>query len=1376
MNESDNPLGDDNFSEELLALLLAEEGFELTPAGDAIPRRDEVIPPPLSFAQQRLWFLDQLQPGNPAYNFASAVRLRGPLHEDALAQSLGEIVRRHQVLRTTFTTIDEQPVQVIHPWPEDQAAWPIPVIDLEQREGQEARARQLIQEEARYPFNLAEGPLLRARLLRLAEADHILLLTFHHISFDGWSEDIFFRELGLLYSGLTTGRAATLPPLPLHYADFAGWQRDWLKGELFETQLAYWRQQLGGHLPLLRLPTDHPHPPIQTFQGATQTSRLPRELVEALKTLSQQAGVTLFITLLAAFKALLYRYTGQADILVGTPVANRNRSELESLIGFFVNTLVLRTNLAGNPTGRELLERLRTVALNAYAHQDLPFEQLVEVLQPERDLSHQPLFQVMFGLQTRSTPISTLGDLSLTPVEVENNTAQFDLSLFVEERGLDLITAWEYNTDLFEAETITRLAGHWQNLLVSLVAHPEKRLSDFSLLAGPEAQQLLHLWNNTALAYPHDRCLHHLFEAQVEKTPEAIAVVFEEHSLTYQELDRQANRLAGYLQTLGVGPETLVGIAVERSLEMVVGLLAILKAGGAYLPLDPAYPPARLAFTLADAGVSLLLTQAALVSHLPQLPQLRLISLDGAEAAWSVAPDQLPAPAITPAHLAYVIYTSGSTGQPKGVQIPHQAVVNFLTSMARQPGLTAQDTLLAVTTLSFDIAGLELFLPLTVGAKIVIAGREVIADGPALARQLAESGATLMQATPATWQLLLASGWQNSTGITILCGGEALPRPLADQLLALSPAVWNLYGPTETTIWSTASPVEPAAGPVSIGRPIANTEIYILDASLQPVPVGVAGELYIGGEGLARGYLRLPALTAEKFIPHPFSPRPGQRLYRTGDLARYRPDGRLEILGRVDHQVKVRGFRIELEEIEAALNRHAGVQQAVVTASNIAGADHDRRLVAYFTPTSTPPPAPEDLRAYLAEMLPDYMLPAIFETLDNLPLTPNGKVDRNALPAPTTQPRPATQRYLAPRDPLELQLARIWETILEVRPVGIKDNFFESGGHSLLAVRLMAQIKKRFDQDIPLAALFQHPTVEHLARVLRRQSARLYHAPLVEIQRRGSNPPFFCVHPADGTVLSYIHLARHLGSQQPFYGLQVVTPNPETGGQVEEMASRYIQAIQTVQPQGPYLLGGWSLGGVIALEMAQQLQQSGHEVALLALIDSWAPPNPALAEAGTLTEAEVNTHLLAEFLADLRGRFASDLPSLPGNFSQLNQEEQLYHVIEQAKMLETVLPEGGLAQLHHLLKIFQSNVRAVQRYHARPYSGRVALFQAGEELAGQDEGFDPTLGWARWTTQPIDIHIIPGDHYTILAEPHVQTLAGRLRQGLNKASGLFFSS
>ena len=1036
----------------------------------------------LSFAQQRLWFLDQLEPNKGTYNLPAAYRFKGDLNLSALEQSLNILVCRHEILRTTFTEQDGGPVQQPAPFqPFVLVCHDLTTIAATARH---AAARHQAQREAQQPFDLAHGPLCRFNLLQLTETTHWLLVTLHHIVADGWSFEIFEQEFENLYLSLSQGREPTLPALPIQYADFAQWQRHWWQSERLATQLQYWKQQLAGLSPVLALPTDRPRPALQTYRGAKCRLHIPQPLVTALEQLSQTAGCTLFMTLLAAFQMLLARYSGQTDIAVGSPIAGRSQVETEGLIGLFINTLVLRTNLAGNPRVNEVLERVRTMALAAYAHQDLPFEQLVEELNPTRALSHSPFFQVMLILRNASKPLfPALPDLQMRREFVDPGTAMFDLTVYAQKTDQGLGLTFEYNTDLFDATTIERMGQHWRIMLEGMVAHPEQRLTDLPLLSSTEQQQLA-AWNTTAVAFPPARGFHQHIEAQVARTPTAIAVQFETQTLTYTALNERANQLAHYLRRQGIGPNIRVGLYMQRSLELLIGLLGIVKAGGTYVPLDPSYPHDRIAFMLTDAQVALVITQARLHAQLPtaNIPSL---CLDTAQHQLEQeGPENLTSD-VTSTHIAYIIYTSGSTGTPKGVQISHGALENFLLAMRQEPGLQAHDILLAVTTIAFDIAGLELYLPLVVGGQVVLVSQDVAKDGHRLVAALQASKATIMQATPATWRLLLEAGWTGTPGLTMLCGGETLPRTLATQLLECGTALWNMYGPTETTIWSAVHRVAPGEGPVPIGRPIANTQFHLLDPQGHPVPIGVPGELHIGGHGLAQGYVGQAALTHEKFISHPFTPAPESRLYKTGDLMRYRPDGTLEFFGRLDHQVKVRGFRIECGEIEAVLRQHPTVHEALVLvpSTNV----EDPQLVAYVQPVDTARCESPQLYHFLRTLLPEYMLPTRFIKLDTFPLTANGKIDRQALPPPTTYDRTQGIPYLAPRTPLEELLVAIWQEVLELEQIGVHDNFFELGGHSLLATRVITLVRSTLELDCPLRTIFEQPTIAGFATIIDEQ-------------------------------------------------------------------------------------------------------------------------------------------------------------------------------------------------------------------------------------------------------------------------------------------------
>jgi len=1032
---------------------------------------------PLSYGQQRLWFLNRFEPNSAAYNITGVLRLTGKLDRSALQGAMAAILERHEVLRTALIDVDGSPKAVIGP----AEGWSIEIRDL--RHIDEAEREDTLQElarrEVRRELDVAEGILLRAILFEFAERDHALVLVIHHIAADGWSLAVFVQELAQLYTAFCEGNPSPLTELPVGYADFAAWQKQMLESGVLQSQLPYWKRQLQGKLPVIELPSDRPRPAVMSLRGARRQFRISGPLTAALNEFSRTEGVTLFMTLMAAFNVLLFRYTRQDDLPVGSAVAGRTRPEFEKLIGLFINNLVLRTSLAGDPTGRELIARVREVALDAFAHQDVPFDHLVAVLQPERDLNHSPLFQVMFILQNFPMRSFELPGLTVTPVVIDAGTSRFDLTVEAAERDGALMLDFEYNTDLFDEATIARMARHYERLLESLVSGPDRRISALEILTEAESREIRAEAARTRTEYPRELCVHELIEHRAARVPEAAALRFGEQRICYAELMRRANRLANRLRRVGIGPEARVGIAVERTAEIVVAVLGVLKAGGAYVPLDPAYPPERLAFMMEDAAISVLVTDERSRRAVPSAG-LIVVSLDGERESIAAESDQAPASGVTPENPAYVIYTSGSTGKPKGVEIPHRAVVNFLEDMRREPGLAATDRLLAVTTLSFDIAGLEIYLPLVTGAEIVLAPRAVTADGRALARLLEESEATVMQATPATWRLLVEAGWEPPSNLKILCGGEALPRELANRLTAGGAEVWNLYGPTETTIWSLRHKVEPAgAGPVPIGRPIANTEIYVLDEHRQPVPAGVPGELYIGGDGLARGYLNRAELTRERFVAHPFAQ--GERLYRTGDLVRRRADGIVEFLGRLDHQIKIRGFRIELGEIEAVLEQCTGVGQAVVVMRE--DTPGDQRLAAYVTAKPGHNVASRELRQAVAERLPEYMVPSAFVRLEAFPLTPNGKVDRKALPAPDAR-AVRTVRYASPRSQAEREVAAIWKDLLKAEQVGVHDNFFDLGGHSLLVVQLQNRLRQSFGRELALVDLFRKPTVAAMAEFL----------------------------------------------------------------------------------------------------------------------------------------------------------------------------------------------------------------------------------------------------------------------------------------------------
>jgi amino acid adenylation domain-containing protein len=1068
-----------------------------------VPRRGDLGPAPLSFAQQRLWFLWQLEPDSPAYNIPAARRLTGPLNPDALEAALREIVRRHEVLRTRFAMQGGEPVQIVVPMNEVElglARCDLGTLSPEEREAEVLRRAEA---EARRPFDLAQAPMVRATLLRTAPDEHVAVVILHHIAADGWSANLFVRELLTLYSSFCAGAPSPLAELPLQYADFAVWQRS--RESILLRQLEYWREQLGGELPVLQMPTDRPRPALQTFNGSAVSTVLPDSLSAAARELARTGELTLFMVLLAAFQSLLHRYTGQDDILVGNPTANRSHAELEELIGFFVNTLVLRGNLAGQPAFRDLLVRTREAVLGAQSHQELPFERLVEELRPERDPSRSPVFQVMFVMQsaTRQAPTPQTG-LRMEPIDVEGGTAQFDLIFILSDTGLGLVCHCKYNTDLFDAATIHRLQGHFAVLLSGALAAQETWIPELPLMTGPEREQLLGDWNATATPYPAHRCIHEIFEQQADRTPDAPALSLGNTVLSYAELDQRANLLANYLLTFGVGPGILVGLSLERSIEMVVGVLAILKAGGAYVPLDPEYPLDRLSFLLEDAAVPVLVTREDLADRLPTLWGM-VVLLDSEWDRITQSSGERPRRSAAPEDLAYLMYTSGSTGIPKGVAVPHRAVVRLVceTSYFRAG---ADDVFLQLAPISFDASTFEIWGALLNGARLAVMppGQPSLAD---IGEVLAREEVTTLWLTAGLFHLIVDEQPAALRPVRqLLAGGDALSADHVGRILWELPhlTLINGYGPTESTTFAVChlmTAATPPARPVPLGRPIANTRVQILDRCGQLVPVGVFGELCIAGDGLARGYHNQPAVTAERFIPDPASLQPGARLYRTGDLVRWRSDRLIEFAGRTDDQVKIRGFRVEPGEVAAALEQHPRIREVVVVVRE--DTPRDKRLVAYLVGRGAAPQATE-LHEFLRQRLPEFMLPSGFVVLEALPLTSNGKVDRRRLPIPEISQAGAHDAYVAPRTPVEEVTAEIWAQVLKLPRVGLHDDFFDLGGHSLLGTQVVSRMRDSFGVEISLRSLFEAPTVAGLAEAVEaalRQREAVPAPPLVPVAR-----------------------------------------------------------------------------------------------------------------------------------------------------------------------------------------------------------------------------------------------------------------------------------
>ncbi|MBS0172290.1 MAG: amino acid adenylation domain-containing protein [Nitrospira sp.] len=1316
-------------------------GYEITKIGRGAPL-------PLSFAQERMWFLYQLSPEAAAYNIPASVRLHGPLNKAALRWAVGELVRRHETLRTTFAQVDGQPRQMIHDildpvWTEED----VRRLPAELRE---PRTLEIATAEARRPFDLECGPLLRIVLIQVGDEDHVLVVSTHHIISDQWSYGVIARELVSSYNAFCGRKPfAMAADLAIQYADFAQWQRGWLRGPVLAEQLAHWKSKLTD-LPVLALPADRPRPPVHSFKGDHVSIDLSWSLVNRLKQLSVREGVTLYMVFLAGFFSLLHRLTQQRDLIIGTPIANRNRLEVEDLIGTFVNTLVLRTEVTGELTFRELLRHVRDLTLDAYAHQDVPFEKLVEELRPDRSQGGLPLVQVLFNFANTPFARTEFQHLSWTPYEVSRGAAQLDVGLSIDPLA-SRKAYLEFNTDLFDRSSAERWISQYRELMEAFADDPDATLGRVSMLTADEQHQMLWEWNATDRSFDQTHCFPQLFEAQAARTPEAIALVFEGMEWSYGELNRRVNQLAHHLRDCGVGPDLVVPVFLDRSPEMVLTLLAVMKAGGAYLPLIPGLPIRRLAAMLEASHAAVLVTDSTLVAGLPQ-HQLPVVCLDREAETIAHCPADNPPPLAGLEHLVYVLFTSGSTGQPKGVEIEHRALVNFLRSMQLEPGMTARDVVVALTPLSFDIAGLELYLPLLSGARIILANKQQAMDGAWLQQELDHGTVTVMQATPATWRMVLQFGWKGGRGVKVLCGGEALPRELAHDLLAKAGSVWNVYGPTETTIWSTLERVRTADRMISLGKPIANTQVYVVDANREAVPVGIPGELYIGGMGLARGYRGAPQLTTERFVPSPF--RQGERLYRTGDQVKWLPDGRLEYIGRIDYQVKLRGFRIELGEIESVLAGDPAVKQAVVVVrEDIPG---DKRLVAYVQPKEGAACDPQALRRAVRDAVPDYMVPAAIVPLTEFPLTPNGKVDRRALPPPSIEPEHDSGQAIEPRNRVELQLTAIWEQVLGITPIGVRDNFFALGGYSLLALRMFSAIEHTFGKRLPMAVLFQAPTIEQLADVLAGEGCTVRWRSLVAIQPEGPKMPFFAVPGVGGNVLVFARLAKLLGEEQPFYGLQArgLDGKEKPFMRVEDMAAHYIEEIRSIQPRGPYLIGGTCTGGLAAYEMAQQLTAQGETV-ILAVMESWHPRSylthwsrpPYLLWPLLFVGMKISTYV----------RLMRQLPVAEWGTFWKGKLHRLWNMMHHSEAVEH--------QDEFLYKdqVTYATFHAVARYELKPFRGQVLNVIASKHPLTNSSD-DTRLVFGEWATGPSrTIYLPTEDSGRLFIAPHVQELAQHLQ-------------
>ncbi|MGH2866574.1 MAG: non-ribosomal peptide synthetase [Solirubrobacteraceae bacterium] len=1293
---------------------------------------------PLSSAQEPLWYLSRLAPDNPVYNEAVTIRKQGGFDVAAFRHAFNEIVRRHEIWRSTFEVVDGQPVQVVHP----PALVELPLLDLSDRSRSdgEKEAAALLGQDARRPYDLEHGPMIRPRLLHLGDDDHRLSLAMHHLVFDAFSlRRVVLPELIAGYEAAIAGRESPLVDPPVQSSDYAIWERDHRERAGDSSKMDYWRRRLGDASPL-ELPLDHPRPAQRRFRGATCSTCIEADTTARLKALCSQTGTSLFHLVLAAFSVLLHRYSGQDDVVFATIADQRQRREFESMLGYCATPLVLRTDLSGDPSFIELLARTRRDLDDALSNL-VPFDQLVRELRVERDPGTNPVYQAMVSLEPAVVAADPSWSIDQADMVWGNavGSAKLDLSLELDE-GSDgkLRGRLNYNTDLFDSATARAMVGHWHMLLQGIAAQPQSPISALPLLTEHELQRQLVEWNATGADYPQASYVHDLVAAQARANPDSVAVDFTGNRLTYGELDVRSSRIAHVLQAAGVEHGNLVGICVERTPDMIAGMLGILKAGAAYLPLDPRYPADRLSFMLEDSGATLTLTQASLRAVLPD-HGTGYICLDSEDVALARHEDIPSTPVSRADDVAYVLYTSGSTGAPKGVSIRHRSVVNLLTSMAKAPGIAPTDTVLAITTTSFDMSVPELWLALINGARLMIAPTDLVTDGRQLGRLISGSGVTFMQATPATWQMLIDGAWSGSPGLVALSGGEALSGPLAERMLDRCAVLWNAYGPTETTVWSTMARIERGA-PITVGRPIANTRIYILDKHSRPVPVGVSGEMFIGGDGVAVGYLNRPELTAERFVANPFVA--GGRMYRTGDRARYRADGNVEFLGRLDHQVKIRGFRIEPGEVETVLVSHPSVSAAVVVARE--ESPGGRVLVAYIVPRAGMPTTAE-LRDLCRRELPEYMVPSTFVALERLPLTINGKLDRASLPAPNRW-RDAYTAYTPPRSDLEAKLVRAWARTLELDRVGIHDDFFELGGHSLLAVRLLAEVEREVGLAMPVASLFDGgATVAGLSGTIEQHTKPQSNELLVTVQPFGTRPVLFFIHADEASMLTLRHFTGPLGPDQPVLGLL-----PERVGyrfdqrrSVEDLAATMVAALRSVQPRGPYYLAGYSMGGLFAYEVAGQLIAAGEEIGWLGLVDAGTPS-------------------LAARYVSLRQRLARQRARDFGDASRKIWEISSRTLRSMFRRLRPPRARPG----HDF--DWRGADKLARRYTCRGHAGPLDLFVTSDMMATTNSH---SLGWEDVHHGRVEVHEVRGDHFSMVQEPNVAYLSELLASTLRTAQG-----
>jgi amino acid adenylation domain-containing protein len=1330
-----------------------------------ISRTDEY---PLSSSQRRIWFLETLDETIRAYNIPLDFKFTGDLNINILDIAINTLISRHEAFRTVFPDIQGEPVQKVLP----ELKCNLEIINL-QHESKEKMAGIISHhslENARYKFHLASGPLFRFQILVLGESEFIFLINFHHIIFDAVSIKIFIDELKKVYSGLVENSSPDLAILPVTYSDYSYWQNEWLKGDECKRQLEFLKTELAGVNDILQLPLDFPRPKVQTYNGAEFHFTLDPGLKNKLIAISKKDNASLSISLLTAYAILLHRYSLQDDFVVGFPVANRMHPELETMIGVFINSLPIRFTFPTEVSFSEMTIMTMKKFLSAYENQEVPFEGLVEEMKVKRSLNINPIFQVLFNYLAVVPGEIELPGVTMRMLNGERSTAQFDLTLTVNDLNTGVDCVFEYNTDLFKEETIARMAGHYLNILLSAAENVNVGILDIPLLTRPEADLMLNGWNRTEFYYPAEKCIHSIFEQQVAKTPDSTAVTFEEESLSYSALNTRANQLANLLIENGAKEGTIIAVFLNRSIDLLTGLLAVSKTGATYLPLDPIFPKDRIGMILDDADPLFLLSQNSLIEKIPA-GNRKLILMDDKSAFLNQSKDNLLfGNAQSP---AYILYTSGSTGKPKGVPIKHHSVVNLVNSMSRMLEVSSNDNLLAVTTISFDIAELELYLPLFNGAHLVIASAETAMDAGLLRKSMQDHSITLFQATPVTFRMLILDGWEGKQDLKVLCGGEAFPRDLARDLVSRNAEVWNCYGPTETTIWSVLKKMEAkdleGEGYVAIGRPIDNTRLYVLNSKLVPVPVGVPGELYIGGAGLSPGYLHLPELNAERFIPDPFSVEPGSKLYKTGDLVRYYECGTVQFLNRVDSQVKIRGFRIELGEIESVISQIPGIKEnVVITREND---NREKMLVAYYVSDRNAKLVESELRQFMRLKLPDYMIPGAFISMEKLPLTANNKIDRKALPEPSSIPSLSAKEYVEPETLTEKTLAKIWSSILQIEKIGVTDDFFEIGGHSMIAVTMIIRIEKEFGIRLPLATLFDKSTVQQLARVIENGIEPDKWRSLVSLRPTGSRKPLFLIHGLGLNVLLYTTVINYLDPEQPVYGLQAKGLNGidkplET---IEEIAAYYISEIMTVDTEGPYQLAGYSLGGIIAYEMAIQLTRMGKKVSFTGLLDAVADGSidqfSLQKQIGTVARFLVNYvawNIAYFFNTTSESRYSVIKRRLRGLEKKvMGIDTRISKEVRLSKGEERELPK-------YLRNVHQANLKAGKKYEIKPYTGRVHLFKADHQTFYI---LDPVYyGWSKFALGGVIVHEIPGEHSSTFAPPNDKKFAYILQKSLNETT------